>query len=320
MSELKKTSSPHLVYSAREDAEEGETIFTLRQKYKDPLLFMLYENPKMLHSNVAHYMQVSQSGLTAIVKKLYDADDEPIEVEKQSKFTFYSLRESGKEYVEQILLPQIIPDNSSESSVHNIVQLLMIFKSHNPKAWSEELAGMLEDPEPAEEQDEEEGYGFIREITSFYARYKRQAERLLELIITDKELQNTILSYMEQHKDVVMKDIWQLLSCWSRESCLEACHLIDDLLLAIPGRRSVPEASDYHLRNVEGNLEVLSDKIQACLLQVMMRGFSKEDTEEMLLGYGLDVHMTAYLAEKFRTFILENSGMEHEKRIIYKSS
>lgn len=305
MLEEKESFSSNLVYlkkDGNETSDDKDTIYTLKQKYKDSLLLEIYECSRILHSVLAGRILVSPSGLNAIIKKLNEVDHAPIHIDKKSKFTFYSLEEAGSKYVEEILLPQIIPSDGSKQWIDDMVQLLGAFKDKNAKSWIEKLGNILE----KEEDPDNEGYLFIQQLTGFYTQYVKEAEKLLNLVVVDKELQSKILSYMKACKNKAFQNVWEALNYWNGKDCIQTYRLIDDIFLSISGKRKQPEASDYQLKGISDNLEILSDKIQACLLQAFVRRISKEESINMWIEHGVETHLSLYLAEKYIGLFYEN--------------
>ena len=209
------------------------------------------------------------------------------------------------------MLPQIITNESHEEKVHNIIQLLIAFKDRCSKNWIDILKRIIEDKE---HQDEcEEALGFLKEITDFYKKNPDEALNLIKLTITDKELQNKMSLYLEESKKIVYGNLWELLNLWIKDDCLEAYRLIDDIFEFISGRKDNLTPSEYELQDLEDNLENLTDKIQACILQTIMRGFSKKEIIIFLQEYSVENHMAIYLAEKFVVLIMEEGLRNNEK-------
>lgn len=299
-------SSPKVVL-LQKDVEEKDTIFELKQKYKDAVLFELYESEKMLHSTLANRLPVSPSGLNAVVKKLNEADPPPIYVDKQGKFTFYSLAEAGTAYVREELLPEMCSDVEDEERVHDIFRLLSIFKDRNTKKWTEVLNSIVN--EEADFEEQEEGYGFVRELQAYRLRSSRGAEAFLGLAVAEKELQKKILDYLEKNKSKNFESAWDVLNYWEQVDCIEVYGLIDALFLALPGKEAMPESSGFALPDIRKYMELVLDKLQVSLLQAILQGLSKKEAMKRWIDCGLEKHLALYLAEKY-----ESCYLQEEKR------
>lgn len=276
---------------------EKQTIYNLKQKYKDAVLFEIFEDEDMLHSVLSHRVLVSASGLNAIIKRLNEAEPSPIKMERQGKFTIYSLEDSGKEYVRKELLQKIVMNEQDIKSVHNIYKLLSVFKDQNPETWVDKLKKMLE--EDGNRDENEEGIGFIKELNKYYSRYSEGAEFLLGLAVTDKELQRKIEIYLRENKDRKLENVWDVLNYWEEEDTFEVCRLIDCLFNALTGYGDFPDSNSFSLTDVECHMEKVSDKIQAGLFQAMFRKMSKSEAVNLWLEYGIEKHLAIYLAEKY---------------------
>lgn len=276
---------------------EKQTIYNLKQKYKDAVLFELFEDEDMLHSVLSHRVLVSASGLNAIIKRLNEADPSPIKMERQGKFTIYSLEDPGKEYVRKELLQKIVLSEHDEKSVHNIYKLLNVFKDQNPETWVDKLEKILEGG--GNQNEDEEGIGFIKELSKYYSRYNKGAEILLGLAVTDKELNKKIEAYLRANKDRILDNVWDILNYWEEEDTFEVYRLIDCLFNALSDGGEFPDSDNFSLTDVECYMEKVSDKIQAGLCQAMFRKMSKSEVIHLWLEYGVEKHLAIYLAEKY---------------------
>lgn len=96
-----------------------KAICQLRTKYTDKILLYLYKEGKCYHGDLAAKkdIQLSSSGLTAVIKKICTCQIPLIEIMKKGKFKIYSLTDAGKIYVEERLLhikERNVPTSSSE--------------------------------------------------------------------------------------------------------------------------------------------------------------------------------------------------------------
>ena len=303
-----------LLSAEREESPEDakDSIFELKQKYKDIVLFEIYESEKMLHSTLANRLPVSASGLNAIVKKLNEAQPPPIHIEKQGKFTFYSLEESGIAYVREELLPNMAPDQESEISIQNIFRLLHIFKDRNAKKWMEDLVHILDGE--VDFEDHEEGFGFLRELGAYQLRYGRNAEAILKVAVAEKEIQKKILVYLEKNKSSSFENLWEILNYWEQENCLEVYRLIDNLFMALAGKASMPEGNEFALTDALEYMNPVLDKLQASLLQVLFKRLSKQEAIIYWIDFGLEKHLAVYLAEKYENCCLQEE-QKNERRV-----
>lgn len=277
-------------------SKEKETISNLKQKYKDAVLFEIYENPNILHSVLANRMPVSASGLNAIIKKLNEAVPSPIHTSRQGKFTLYKLEEAGIKYVEEEILPLLVSNMEDKECVGNIFRLLSSFKDQNPKKWVMILENILNGQD--EWDDYEEGSGFIKEIGVYSSDSGEEAKALLDLAIVDKELKKKIVDYLKENKNKNFESVWDVLNFWEQENTLELYRLIDKIF-AIPVNGELIDNERFLLTDINIHLEKISDKIQANLLQALFKKLSKKEAIELWMAYGVETHLAIYLAEKY---------------------
>jgi hypothetical protein len=68
-------------------------------KYRDKILSVLVKRGTMLHGDLASALEVSASGLTAIIKKMNETSVQLIHVEEVSKFKLYSATPAAYSYI-----------------------------------------------------------------------------------------------------------------------------------------------------------------------------------------------------------------------------
>ncbi len=291
--------------------KEKETILSVRQKYKDPVLFEIYENPNILHSVLANRMPVSPSGLNAIIKKLNEAVPSPIHTSRQGKFTLYKLEESGKKYVEEELLAIMASNMEDRECVQNIFRLLSSFKDQNPQKWVEIMENILNGQD--EWDDYEEGSGFIKEISGYYLSSSKEAEALLDLAVVDRELKKKIIDYLKENKSKNFGSVWDVLNFWEQENTLELYRLIDNIF-AIPINGKPLDNDSFSLTDVKIHSEKISDKIQANLLQALFKKLSKEEAIQLWTKNGVGMHLAIYLAEKYINCVPQFEQITKERK------
>lgn len=297
------------------DVAERQTIYDLKQKYKDAVLFEIYEDENLLHSVLAHRVLVSASGLNAIIKKLNEAQPPPIHINRQGKFTLYSLEEAGKAYVRDELLQTMASNDQDIDIVNNIFSLLRAFKDQNPRNWDTILNNILKGEEDLAEF--EEGEGFIKELSNYYSHYDKGAELLLSLSVVDRDLQKRIAGFLKENISRNFSSAWEVLNYWEFEDTFELYRLIDALFEAIERDEGMPDGDGFSLTNVELHIERVIDKLQASLFKALFRKMSKEEAVHLWLGYGIEKHLAIYLADKYFTYCLKyEQSREENKRCI----
>lgn len=281
---------------------EKETISEIKQKNKDAVLFEICESEKILHSMLANRIPLSASGLNAVIKKLNEAKIPPIHIDKQGKFTFYSLEDAGKIYIQEELMPTMASNVQDEERVHNIFKLLSAFKDQNPNKWMSVLRDILNGKEV---ENFEEGCGFIKELGTYYLHSCEEAENLLNLAIVDKELQKEILDYIKESASRTWGSVWEILNYWLQEDNVEVYRLIDSFFTSIVGNEEMPECCNFALTDIADHIDAVLNKIQTGLLQALLRRISKWEAVQIWIEYGLDKNLAVYLAEKYFIYCLQ---------------
>jgi DNA-binding MarR family transcriptional regulator len=77
-------------------------IKNINTKHKDDIIRLLYKNKHFYHNELAEKVGISPSGLTAVIKKINQCRYPVIQVQKNSKFTLYSLTIDGYNYAKQL--------------------------------------------------------------------------------------------------------------------------------------------------------------------------------------------------------------------------
>lgn len=75
-----------------------EQIYRVRSKYCEPILQLLAKEGKLYHGDLAEKLDISPSGLNAIIKKINESDIPLIITEQIGKYKIYSLSQEAKDY------------------------------------------------------------------------------------------------------------------------------------------------------------------------------------------------------------------------------
>lgn len=86
----------------------SDAVHRIPTKYTDRILLCLYQNEKSYHGDLAKAdaVQLTNSGLTAVMKKIESCRIPVVRVLKEGKYKIYSLTREGKHYVENNLLEE----------------------------------------------------------------------------------------------------------------------------------------------------------------------------------------------------------------------
>lgn len=87
------------LFLQRKDVDES--IKRIRTSYKHKILCILKERGSILHKDLAAEIDVSPSGLNAIIKMMHETDIQLINIDKVSKYKIYSLTPIAYQYLSQ---------------------------------------------------------------------------------------------------------------------------------------------------------------------------------------------------------------------------
>lgn len=273
-----------------------DSIMQIRQKYKNPALLILYELNRILHAELANLLDVSPSGLNAIIKKINETDKKPIHDIKAGKFKFYQLSEEGKIYVTTVILPTIVGSSEDEEDLHKILNLLFDFKKNNKEIWNDKLKQMLEENHITDDMVNE----FLQQFSRYYRRWNDKAQRLLELSISDKTVRQKIIDFVESNAGYNGNSAIAILEHWDKQNCELLYHFIDEAFDNIETDREIDLSLYEELLNISSCAEMVLSKIKADILPAIVQGWNKDRLLELWIDAGMDKHLALYLSEKFR--------------------
>lgn len=288
------------------DSKGIELILQIKQKYRDQVFMEVYERGRILHAELANHVSVSASGLNAVIKKLNEAPIKPIHETKAGKFKFYTLTEEGNKYVKFVLLPTMISDKQDEEEVHNLFNLLSVFKDKNQEVWKEKITALLDKKNTDEEETPDEntaiGCELIQALGQFYQRENNKARKLLELGIADKQIVQNIISYFNKNYVGNNVSAWATLNQWERQDCVKTYTILDELFQSIFEGEVNVENIREHFQSDELQIDRVLDKIHADVLRASCKNWSKDRLMNKWIEADMDKHLALYLAEKYRVF------------------
>ncbi len=187
-----------------DDEEIRRQVLQVRSKYCDPILKLLFQEKELYHGDLADNLNLSPSGLNAIIKKMMEQEPPLIEMTQIGKYTIYSLADRVRRYMER-------RDGLKESKAANesygvnVLLPLQHFVAAAGTEWRDELNLLLQ------KRDNEAGV----ESKKCFA----------ELIERAKEAKQFDGRAYDELKKVIQNDIlWYLLDGYVDD--LEECEQI----------------------------------------------------------------------------------------------
>ena len=75
-------------------------IIGIRSKYSERILELLAQEGELYHGDLSEKLNMSPSGLNAIIRKMQECDPPIIEIMQIGKYKIYTLPAAVKEYIE----------------------------------------------------------------------------------------------------------------------------------------------------------------------------------------------------------------------------
>lgn len=113
-------------------------IVQTRSKYCEPILELLAQEGELYHGDLAEKMEISPSGLNAIIKKMQESEFPIIKTNQIGKYKIYSLPDRVKEYILNKYQTKL-PENNGYEVFPNLLLSLQRFIDHVGPEWREQL-------------------------------------------------------------------------------------------------------------------------------------------------------------------------------------
>lgn len=188
-----------------------QQILQVRSKYCEPLLEFLFQEGELYHGDLAEKLELSPSGLNAIIKKMMESDPPIIAMMQIGKYKIYSLPEAVKRYMENRSRSKVHEEEKTRTYQGNILLTLQHFVEAAGESWKDVLNLMLQGEEP--ETDKRVIQSF-RELTEQARQAQENDSDSYEVL--KRAVRNDILlflldEYVEEMKEceLIMEEIRQ---------------------------------------------------------------------------------------------------------------
>ena len=171
-----------------------EQINQVRSKYCEPILDILETEGDLYHGDLADKLELSPSGLNAIIKKMQEAELPLIQTSQIGKYKIYSLSEETKEYLRQKRMKgdqRLDRKSLNEEKRTSLFLPLQRFVESAGTGWKDMLGELLQgDHAECTEQTLNHFYEFTGQMAELSRHKSMDVERI------QKFLGNDVLNYL----------------------------------------------------------------------------------------------------------------------------
>lgn len=166
-------------------------INQVRSKYGEKILYILKSERSMYHGDLAAKLEISPSGLNAIIKKMTEGEIPLVRVEQVGKFKKYSLPDEVRQYMENENPEQQGTGTSRKVCGAGLFLPVQRFVEAAGESWREILNLLLCGEEAGISQDVIKVFGeLIKQMEELYVTESP------ELRLLRKFIKNEVLLYL----------------------------------------------------------------------------------------------------------------------------
>lgn len=277
------------------------------------ILQVLYNNPNLQHKALATDSGLSVSNLSNCVSKMDSLQPSLLKIVKNGRAKYYSLTETGKQYVEQMILQnqpaKIRSFLSLESSKYDeAIQLFRRFRETAGTNWDVSIIEIMSNPNSADNDAIRMLFAdFIDILIWFKINHK---DELLQKVYAVLE-QNVLKKILEQHIEQCLKDYYTLEPLFKLEktSMEDAYFIIDDMFNTLDISADESESlAQISLTDIQHNAIFYH-------FRIMMKDFcqcnynKKAVIEHWKTIYHITNPILLYIAEKCHSIYKQKSSM-----------
>lgn len=293
--------TPFLVHDDENNSDSATLSLYVKQKHRDALLETLYMQKNLLHSDLAKHLNISASGLNAVLKKINDVADPPVKSTKVGKYKYYNLTAAGRRFVEEMVIP---PEQRFD--MEHMREVWNIFQSQTGAAWEERFNSLFYlVGKSAEEMDDKVESAFCEFISCFLSFYRvnsKAAAAFVEELITSISIRENILIYAE-NKYGADKNLMVLNSILNQDD-VKAYSLLDELFELSIKKNELLLPEKYGVTDTNVFMNAINE-LKATVLHSLVAGEEKDILRETWINQGMERQLAFYAAEKYRSLVLE---------------
>lgn len=179
-------------------------ILQVRSKYCEPILELLAREGELYHGDLAEKMEMTPSGLNAIIKKMQEGDTTLIETMEIGKYKIYTIPDSVKNYMKNKNRSVDNRPVRKERGNGDLLLALQHFIESVGDGWKDKLNLFLQGEIDENGKDKNAYDKFVEQV--------RQTEQEGEDYIAMKEiLNNEVLIYLLERYIVELKECEKIM-------------------------------------------------------------------------------------------------------------
>lgn len=181
-------------------------IMGIRSKYCEPILELLVQEGELYHGDLADKLDMTPSGLNAIIKKMQECDPPIIEILQIGKYKIYTLPPAVKEYIknrknEKDSLAGRIDEEKESKGEENVLLCLQHFADKAGEQWKDTLNLLLQEKAYGEDAEIQKQFMALMSAAVSAEKYREEdIDRLKEFIHNDV-LNQLIQEYLDEVRE-----------------------------------------------------------------------------------------------------------------------
>lgn len=188
-----------------------QQILQVRSKYCEPILELLFQEGELYHGDLADKLELSPSGLNAIIKKMVESTPPIIEMMQIGKYKIYSLPDAVRRYMDNRNQPRESPKADHRMSGGNLLLSLQHFIEIVNGNWKDELNLLLQGENAEVEDNVRKSFQELMELVRQAEKYDRTGYEQLKKVMGNDVLSFLLDEYMEEIREcnMIMEEIRQ---------------------------------------------------------------------------------------------------------------
>lgn len=194
-----------------EDEEIRQQILQVRSKYSEPILELLFREGELYHGDLADKLNLSPSGLNAIIKKMMEGTKPIIDMMQIGKYKIYTLPDAVRRYMERKIQPEETQETTDKVYEGNSVLVLQHFVEKAGKNWRDVLNTLLQGKYAEDEEDVKRFFVELTRQARLEKEYDVESYKELKNMLNNEILERLLDEYIDELKecDYIMEEIRQ---------------------------------------------------------------------------------------------------------------
>ncbi|MEZ3506547.1 MAG: winged helix-turn-helix domain-containing protein [Lachnospiraceae bacterium] len=183
------------------EEEVRQQILQVRSKYCEPILDLLFQEGELYHGDLADKLELSPSGLNAIIKKMVESTPPIIEMMQIGKYKIYFLPDAVRKYMDNRNQPKESRKPDHRMSEGNLLLSLQHFVEIVNGNWKDELNLLLQGENTEAEDNICRSFQELMELTKQAEEYDRTGYDQLKKAMGNDVLSFLLDEYMEEIRE-----------------------------------------------------------------------------------------------------------------------